>query len=116
MFLQVQSESPTIQPETIFHIGDFPVSNAMITATIVTLLLVWLSIYAATRKKNVLPSKFQIVVEMMVESFIGLISTITNSKKKAMGILPLIGALFLFFGISNLITLIPGFRDRKSVV
>ena len=100
MFLQVQSESPTIQPETIFSIGNFPVTNAMITATLVTLLLLWLSLYVSKRKRMTVPSKFQIIIEILVESFVGLISTITNNKKRAMSILPLIGTLFLFFGIS----------------
>ena len=113
MFLQVQSESPTIQPETIFSIGNFPVTNAMITATLVTLLLLWLSLYVSKRKRMTVPSKFQIIIEILVESFVGLISTITNNKKRAMSILPLIGTLFLFFGISNLITLIPGFSSTS---
>lgn len=111
MFFQIAGEKPTIQPETIFHIADFPVTNAMITAVLVTLLLFWLAIYVSKKSKikNGVPSKFQIILEILVEAFIGLLSQITGNKKRAMGILPLIGTLFLFIGISNLITLIPGF-------
>jgi len=107
MNLRVTMENPGIQPETVFSIGSFPVTNAMIMGTIVTVLLLVIALSIKKQPKKA-PSKFAIVMEMIVESFITLLEQITSSKQRALKLLPLIGALFLFIGLSNLITLIPG--------
>ena len=107
MFLQVPTAQPSVQPEVIFEIAQFPVTNAMLTGAIVTVLLLSISILISKTRK-LKPSRFQTVVEMLVEGFLGLLESITGSKKSAKQLLPLIGTLFIFIGVGNLIALIPG--------
>ncbi|PIR77265.1 MAG: hypothetical protein COU30_03440, partial [Candidatus Magasanikbacteria bacterium CG10_big_fil_rev_8_21_14_0_10_38_6] len=107
MLFQVQTEAPNIQPETVFTIGNFMVTNAMLLGTVITILALIVCLYI-TKTHKLKPTKLQTAVELMVESFINLIAQIAGSKSLAQKLLPLIGALFLFIGISNIITLVPG--------
>ena len=107
-FLKIPFEEATsIRPETIFHLFGLEVTNAMILGVIVTLMLVVLSIYAS-KKLRLKPSRFQLFVEQLVVSFHSLTRNILGTEKAADGLLPLIGTLFIFFGIGNIIALIPG--------
>ena len=107
MFLQTQVAQPAVQPETVFSIGNLPVTNAMLMSGVVTLLLLFVSL-KIKRTTKLSPSKFQTVVEIIVDAFVGLLESITGNKKAAMQILPLIGALFIYIAFGNLIALIPG--------
>jgi F-type H+-transporting ATPase subunit a len=107
MFLQVPTEQPSVQPETLFHIGQLPFTNAMMTGVLVTILLFIISVIISKRR-SLVPSRFQTVIEMIVEGFLGLLESITGSKKSAKTLLPLIGTLFVFIAVGNLIALIPG--------
>lgn len=106
-FFQVAAEQPTIQPDTLFSIGTLPVTNAMITGVMVTLLFAVMCAIV-TKKKSLVPGGFQAMVESVVEAFIGLLESITGQRAYALALLPIIGALFLFMAVSNLILLIPG--------
>jgi len=107
MFFQVQTAQPEVQPELLFSIGKLMITNAMLMGVLVTVLLCVVIILLRKNLKPV-PSKFQTIVEMMATGFLSLIDQITGNRKVSEQILPLIGALFLFLGISNLIGLIPG--------
>jgi F-type H+-transporting ATPase subunit a len=54
------------------------------------------------------PNKFQILLEDTYSMFLDFTSTIVGSKKVATKILPIIGALFIYIGFSNVLTLLPG--------
>ncbi|PIR74381.1 MAG: hypothetical protein COU35_02945 [Candidatus Magasanikbacteria bacterium CG10_big_fil_rev_8_21_14_0_10_47_10] len=107
MFFQVASEQASIQPETIFLVRSWPVTNAMLMGLLVTAIIFIVSIIITYRSK-ILPSKFQTVIEIMVEGFFHLVTQITGSDGTGRKLLPLIGAIFVFFGMSNLIGLVPG--------
>lgn len=107
MFLQVPVEQPTVQPEFLFQIGQLPVTNAMVTGVLVTLILFVISRHVA-KKISLKPSKFQAAVEMIVEAILGLLESITGSHQNAKKLLPLIGTLFIFLAFGNLIALLPG--------
>ncbi|PIT86945.1 MAG: hypothetical protein COU33_00400 [Candidatus Magasanikbacteria bacterium CG10_big_fil_rev_8_21_14_0_10_43_6] len=107
MLLSLPTEQPSVQPEIVFQIGTFSVSNAMITGVMVTLLLLVISVIISKRR-SLKPSKFQSVVELLVEGFLGLLESITGTSKNAKALLPLIGTLFVFLAFGNLIALIPG--------
>lgn len=112
MFFQVAGEKPTIQPETLFQIKDFPITNSMFTALLVSVLLLSLALLFR-RKYSIggLTNKFQTAVELLIETFLNLLEQLTGNRNRAKELLPLIGALFLFLGFSNLITLIPFFSS-----
>lgn len=107
MFLQVPAAQPTVQPETLFSIAGLPVTNAMMLAGTITVALLFFTFFV-TRKPKLVPSKTQSVLEMLVEGFVGLLESITGTRKSAEQLLPLIGALFVYIGLGNLVALIPG--------
>ncbi|EKD67301.1 MAG: hypothetical protein ACD_48C00486G0002 [uncultured bacterium] len=107
MFFQVPSGQPEVQPEIIFSLGNLPITNAMLMGIFMTLIFGIFVIYI-NKSFKLVPSKFQIAVEMLVTGFVGLIQQITGNRKMAEQLLPLIGALFLFLGFGNLFGLIPG--------
>jgi len=107
MFFQVQTEKPTVQPEIVTHIGSLQVTNAMIMSIFVTCLFA-LFLIILRKHKKLAPTKLQTGVEMVVELFLGLLESIAGGKEAARKLLPLIGSLFVFIALSNIIALVPG--------
>ena len=103
-------ESPihiSLRAETIFTIGNFPVTNSLILAVII---LVILSGAAALLKKrfSMIPGKMQVLIEMLLESFLDIMDTVLGERKKSEKYLPIVITLFLFVLFSNWFGLLPG--------
>lgn len=107
MLLQVEAVQPAVQPETIGTILGLSITNAMILGVVVTCLFALLALIV-TRTFRLMPTKFQSTIEIIVESFLSFLEQIMGSRRMALQMLPLVGTIFLFFGVSNLIGLIPG--------
>ena len=107
MWFQVKSAPAPIQPDILFEIAGLPMTNAMLMGVVGTLLILILSLIIRFRTK-LLPSKFQTVIELSVEAFYKLTAQILGNDRAGRQLLPLIGTIFVFFGFSNLIGLIPG--------
>jgi F-type H+-transporting ATPase subunit a len=107
MIFQVPVEQAAIQPDILFSIGNLAITNAMLLGVVVTLFFALLAIATKVRVKMI-PSKIQTVLEMTVDSFLTLLEQITGNRKAAESLLPLVGAIFLYFGLSNIVGLIPG--------
>ena len=70
MFLQTPAENPTVQPETIFSIGNFPVTNAMITASLVTVVFLIIALIAKkVVKKNTL-ANYKQFLKLLLKVFV----------------------------------------------
>lgn len=91
------------------HIGRFVVTNSMFTSLIGTLLLLTF-VFAANRslKTTGKPSKFQSLVEMLVEAIHGMVVGVVGEGKKAALFGPIVISFFLFIMFNNWIGLIPG--------
>src|SRR3989344_8112765 len=98
---------PPLAAETIFHIGNFPVTNAYINSSIAVLLFL-IGGLILRKKSALIPGKVQNFVEAIFEVFLDYIDRITHDRKKSLKFLPLIGGVFLFILISNWMGLIPG--------
>lgn len=107
MLFSTDVAQPGIQPETLFHIGQLPVTNAMLFGVVLTVVLFFFSLIIGKRAK-LRPGKGQTIMEMLIEGFINMLEQITGNRENAMKMLPLVGGIFVFFGLSNLITLVPG--------
>ncbi|MFH1890514.1 MAG: FoF1 ATP synthase subunit a [Candidatus Kuenenbacteria bacterium] len=106
MFLQVQAEKPPLQPDILFHIFGWPITNTLIMIWLIIILLI--IIFFKIRKFKTKPdSKFQHITEILYEGMHSFIGQLTGSKKHTKAIFPLIAAIFIFIGFSNLIGLIP---------
>ncbi len=106
MLLQVQAAQPTVQPETLFTLFSIPITNAMLGGVLVTLILAVVSL-VIYKKASLIPGKFQLACELAVSSFLDLLTSITGNATAARQLLPMIGTLFIFIGLGNLIGLVP---------
>ncbi len=95
-----------IQPETIFYIGSFPITNTLIGTwiSIIGLLLVF---YFGTRRRDLIPSGMQNALEAVVEYLLNLTEGVSG-KVKAKRFFPLVATFFLFILFCNLLDVFPG--------
>ncbi len=105
-FLQISRPVDPISSETIFRIAGFPINNSTILIFLIALSIIFLCFFVIRRFK-LRPDKTQSAIEIIYESMENHIIKLTGSKKEAKIILPFIGALFIFIGISNLLTIVP---------
>ncbi len=93
----------------LFHIGPFPINATIFFTWIVMFVLCLISIFVTRNLKDTQKvSRLQIVLEMIV---LGIRKQIYEvSQDNPAKYLPVIGTFFLFIGMSNLLTIIPGFR------
>lgn len=109
-FLQIGGDIPKVEPNIIFYIGSFPVSNSFLGTTLVLLLTV-LFTYFVVRKFALVPRNHtQTAIEMLYIGMIDLLEQVAGRRDVAEYLTPLILGMFTFIGIANLITLIPIFN------
>ncbi|CAN5581452.1 F0F1 ATP synthase subunit A [soil metagenome] len=92
--------------ETLFKIGPVPVTNSMVTMWGVMAILI-LVFWLAARKKQAVPGKFQMIIELIVDFIKNLVIS-TAGPKLGRKIMPLIMGLFVFILFANLSGLLPG--------
>jgi F-type H+-transporting ATPase subunit a len=107
---KIEREITLVNPDIITMIGNFRLTNSTITSFLVLILFIVFCIFIVGRYK-VNPNKSQSAIELLLESMLDLIKQITGGEKYAKVLFPLIASLFLYIGISNLISLIPGFTS-----
>ena len=97
----------SLSAENVFHIGSWPVTNALLLSFLV---LVALAIIAITLKNTLkmVPGMLQNVVEVMLEGALGLMDSVLGSRKESEKYFPLVFTIFIFILISNWSGLIPG--------
>jgi F-type H+-transporting ATPase subunit a len=109
-FLQVSRDIPAVSPETLFHIGSWPVTNSSLLVLLIVVLIAIIGV-VVTRSFKIRPGKFQSVIEILYERMRELVGQITASERHTEIIFPLIGAIFVYLGIANVIGLIPGLTN-----
>ena len=101
---------PTIKtaPDVIFSIFGFPVTNTLLCTWISIIILVGF-FYAGVRKRALIPSGIQNIVEFAVEYLLGLVdSVVGGDKAKGKKFFPLVATFFLFIFVANMLDIIPG--------
>lgn len=96
-----------IAPETIFHIGNFPIANSTLFIFLITLIIIVFSLLAF-RKKSLVPGKAQAFFELVFEAVQNQIKTITGSEYHTERVFAIIASIFIFVGVSNYLGLVPG--------
>ena len=91
--------------ETIFNIGNFPITNTLLDTLAVDALII-AGIFALRNLKRV-PNFFQNSVELVIDGFYSL--TVGISPKQATKIFPYFMSFFIFIIVANLTGLLPGF-------
>ncbi len=97
----------SLRAEVIFHIGSFPVTNAVLLSTFALLLLVVLGLLLR-RKLSLVPGGPQNLFEIIIEGALGLMDSVLGDRRKSEKYLPLVLTVFLFVLVSNWLGLLPG--------
>lgn len=96
----------TLYAEPIAHIGDFAVTNALLTsfATVIIIAVIALIVRA---KLSEIPKGIQNIFEALLEGALLLCDQVTNSRKISEKVFPLAFAVFLFILVNNWLGLLP---------
>lgn len=97
----------SLRAEDIFHIGSFPVTNAVLLAFVVLVLLTILAITLRNSLKMV-PGVLQNVVEIAIEGALSLMDSVLGNRKTSERYLPIVFSIFIFVLFSNWLGLVPG--------
>jgi len=97
-----------ISPDPIFTIPgiNFPVTNTLLCTWIVIVTLIVL-VFAAGRRRDLVPRGFQNFAEWAVESLLNLVEGVSG-KVKGRKFFPLVASLFIFILFANLLDVLPG--------
>jgi len=105
----------TIYSEPVFHIGNFAVTNSLLTAWLVVLVIIILS-WRIKSKTNLIPRGLQNVMEALIDFFLDLFDSITGSREKSTKFFPFVFTFFVFIILCNLAGLLPGVGTIGQVV
>lgn len=108
---------PNIQltPEKIFTIPgiNLPVTNTLF-CTWISLVVLFLMFFFATRRKDMIPRGWQNFMEWIVELLRGLVESVSG-KENGRKFFPLVASFFFFILVSNLLDIIPGVDSIGTV-
>ncbi len=101
-------------PDVLFHIGPFVVTNSMLTAWVVMIFLVGVSLLATRRMSLVPESRLQNLMELIVEFLLDLAEK-TAGSQVGRRVFPLVATLFIFILTANWFGILPGVGTIKLV-
>jgi F-type H+-transporting ATPase subunit a len=97
-----------ISAPTVFSIGDFAVTNAMLTGMVGLLITLCILLYVGTRVRTGKYNRFVGLVQWVFEGLVGQISEIIPDKKLARKITPLACTIFFLVLINYWLSVLPG--------
>lgn len=101
--------------EPVAHIGNFIITNSLLTS-LVALLIIGVLVLVLRRRLKSVPGLLQGIVESIIEGFLGLFDSVTGDRKRSLQFAPLILALFFFILVNNWMGLLPGVGSIGQVV
>jgi F-type H+-transporting ATPase subunit a len=102
----VPLEGAKLNADTIFATNWFNISNSIIAMWTVCFLLLVFTFFAR-RKAGIIPTKTQIIAEVIVNFFLEKLETALKSRKSAKMVAPLILTIFLIILLSNQFSFLP---------
>jgi len=93
--------------EEIFSIAGFAITNTMLAA-LLSIVVVGVVCFAATRKMKIVPKGLQNIVEALLEMLINFVED-TAGKEHGRKFFPVIATIFIFVIFNAWLALIPGF-------
>lgn len=97
----------SLQAETIGTFLGLPITNSLILSLLVGFILIAGGLLLVKFLK-VIPSKAQVLGEILLDTILGFIAEVLGSKEKAMKFFPLVATIFLFILLNNWIGVLPG--------
>jgi F0F1-type ATP synthase membrane subunit a len=96
----------TLYAEPITHIGNFVITNALLTSWITVGIIIILSIAIRLSIKKV-PGRLQSTFELLLEGAYDLADQVTGSRKITEKVFPLVMGIFFFVLINNWLGILP---------
>ncbi len=96
----------TLFAEPIGHVGNFTITNALLTSW-VTVLIVIFFVAILKRKLKQVPGKLQNAFEIILEGALSLADQITGDRKITLKVFPLAFSIFVFVLINNWLGILP---------
>ncbi len=93
--------------DIITDIGGFPITNTLI-ASWLTVILVVIFAFAATRKMRIVPKRLQGMVEVGVETLLNFVTSVAG-EKNGRRFFPIIATIFIFVMFNAYLALMPFF-------
>src|SRR3989344_4071268 len=100
------SHEITLFAEPVFHLGNFTVTNALLTSWVAVAIIIILSLALRSRLREV-PNKLQNLFEIIVEGALDLCDQVTNSRTLSIKIFPIAISVFFFILINNWLGILP---------
>jgi F-type H+-transporting ATPase subunit a len=97
----------SLAPETIGTVAGVPITNTLITSWVSVAIVLTLAIVLGSRLRMI-PGKFQTLIESLILFMYDFVRETLEDEKWTRRIFPLLLAIFLFIGTSNLIEFTPG--------
>lgn len=100
----------SLNAETLFHVGSLPVSNSMLTSTLVSIFLLVFAVIVRIKldQTTIKPGGIQNLAEWIVESLLNFVTSVTGDLKKSRLFLPPLATFFIFIVLNNWLGLVPG--------
>lgn len=96
-----------IAAERLGSVFGIPITNTSVATLVVVFFLVTVG-FLFGRKLKMIPSRFQVFVEFLIESVYDYVATTLESREMARRFFPLLLTIFLFIWLANLMEFIPG--------
>jgi F-type H+-transporting ATPase subunit a len=94
-----------LAPQAIFHLGDFAVTNTLLSAWLTTIVVILLFV-GGTRKMQVVPGRFQNVIEIFIDALYGFMVSVVG-ERFGRSFFPILGTIFIFVAFNAWIALLP---------
>ncbi len=104
---ELQPHEPTIYAETVFTIGSFKITNALLTSWLALFIIIVISIRIRTSMKKI-PGTLQLVFETLLDGALNLGDQVTGDRALTEKILPIALVIFMFVLVNNWLGIIPG--------
>lgn len=97
----------SIAAEALFYWGTLPITNTLLVALVISLVLIVLA-FVATKKLKEVPSGMQNFLELVMEGMFDFITSVTHDREKSRKFFPIVATIFIFVLLSNLVEVVPG--------
>jgi len=96
----------TIYAEPLFKIGNFQITNALLTSWLAVFVVILISLILRFKLKKI-PGKFQHVFEIIIGGALSLVDQVTNDRKISEKIFPFVFTVFIFILFNNWLGILP---------
>lgn len=96
----------TLYAEPVFHIGHFPVTNALLTGWVAVLVIIAISLILRRATKRV-PGRFQGLFETLIEGAYTIGDQVTGDRRVTAKVFPISIGVFFFVLMNNWIGILP---------